>query len=69
MQYVNGCGGKMDIVDKLKDSYAFLGDPLHREAWEEIERLRDELYLRMCDTELLETIKGVEHGKEETENN
>ena len=30
----------MDIVDKLKDSYAFLGDPLHRDAWEEIEKLR-----------------------------
>jgi len=30
----------MDIVDELKDSYSFLGDPLHRKAWEEIERLR-----------------------------
>lgn len=32
----------MDIVDELKDSYSFLGDPLHRKAWEEIERLRKE---------------------------
>jgi hypothetical protein len=31
----------MDIITKLKDAYAFLGDPLHREAWEEIERLRE----------------------------
>ena len=33
----------MDIVDKLKDSYSFLGDPLHREAWEEIEAVRVQL--------------------------
>ena len=32
----------MDIIAKLKDAYAFLGDPLHREAWEEIERLQKE---------------------------
>ena len=32
----------MDIVDELKDSYSFLGDPLHRKAWEEIEKLREE---------------------------
>lgn len=37
----------MDIVDKLKDSYAFLGDPLHREAWEEIESLRSDVELLM----------------------
>jgi hypothetical protein len=30
----------MDIVDKLKSSHSLLGDPLHREAWEEIERSR-----------------------------
>ena len=30
----------MDIVTKLEDAYAFLGDPLHREAANEIERLR-----------------------------
>ena len=34
----------MDIVDELKDSYSFLGDPLHRKAWEEIEKLRDALH-------------------------
>jgi len=33
----------MDIVEVLKDSHGFLGDPLHREAWEEIERLREAL--------------------------
>jgi hypothetical protein len=33
----------MDIVDKLKDSYSFLGDPLHREACEEIEAIRVQL--------------------------
>ena len=33
----------MDIVDKLKDSYSFLGDPLHRKAWEEIEAVRVQL--------------------------
>jgi len=33
----------MDIVDKLKDSYSFLGDPLHREAWEEIEAVRTQM--------------------------
>lgn len=32
----------MDIVAELKDAYAFLGDPLHRKAYEEIERLRNE---------------------------
>ena len=37
----------MDIVDKLKDSYAFLGDPLHRQAWEEIEQLRADVELLM----------------------
>jgi hypothetical protein len=30
----------MDIVIELKDAYAFLGDPLHRKAYDEIERLR-----------------------------
>ena len=29
----------MDITDKLKSAHSFHGDPLHREAWEEIERL------------------------------
>ena len=30
----------MDITDKLKSAHSFHGDPLHREAWEEIERLK-----------------------------
>jgi hypothetical protein len=33
----------MDIVIELKDAYSFLGDPLHRKAYDEIERLRKEL--------------------------
>ena len=33
----------MDIVTKLEDAYAFLGDPLHREAANEIERLRGQV--------------------------
>ena len=33
----------MDIVDKLKSSHSLLGDPLHREAWEEIEAIRVQL--------------------------
>jgi hypothetical protein len=33
----------MDIVIELKDAYAFLGDPLHRKAYEEIERLRGQV--------------------------
>jgi hypothetical protein len=37
----------MDIVDKLKSSHSLLGDPLHREAWEEIESLRSDVELLM----------------------
>jgi hypothetical protein len=33
----------MDIIAKLKDAYAFLGDPLHREAWEALEELDEKL--------------------------
>ena len=33
----------MDIVDELKSAHSFHGDPLHRKAWEEIERLREAL--------------------------
>jgi len=54
----------MDIVDKLKDSYAFLGDPLHREAWEEIERLRDELYLLTTDYKRVEVNLGAGYEEE-----
>ena len=49
----------MDIVDKLKDSYAFLGDPLHREAYEEIEQLRS-------DVELLMFILGIGEVNDDT---
>ena len=31
----------MDLIDKLKSAHSFHGDPLHREAWEEIERLEE----------------------------
>jgi len=31
------------IVDRLNSSHAFLGDPLHKEAADEIERLRSEI--------------------------
>ena len=34
----------MDITDKLKSAHSFHGDPLHREAWEEIERLEDVIH-------------------------
>jgi hypothetical protein len=30
---------EVTLIDRLKDSYSFLGDPLHREAYEELERL------------------------------
>lgn len=33
----------MDIVAELKDGYSFLGDPMHRKAYEEIERLRKQV--------------------------
>ena len=31
----------MNLKDKLKSAHSFNGDPLHREAWEEIERLEE----------------------------
>jgi hypothetical protein len=31
----------MHITDKLKSAHSFHGDPLHREAWEEIKRLEE----------------------------
>jgi len=31
------------LIDKLKSAHSFHGDPLHREAWEEIEKLRKDL--------------------------
>ena len=32
-----------DIVERLNSSYAMLGDPLHKEAAEEIERFKNQL--------------------------
>lgn len=40
--YANGCGAAMNLVDRLKSAHSFHGDPLHREAWEEIEELQYE---------------------------
>jgi len=33
----------MDVVDELKSAHSFHGDPLHRKAWEEIERLKEKI--------------------------
>ena len=41
----------MDIVAELKDGYSFLGDPMHRKAADEIERLRKDK------AELVEALK------------
>ena len=49
----------MDIVDKLKSSHSLLGDPLHREAWEEIESLR-------FDVELLMFMLGIGEVNDDT---
>jgi len=49
----------MDIVDKLKSSHSLLGDPLHREAWEEIEGLR-------ADVELLMFMLGIGEVNDDT---
>ena len=54
----------MDIVIELKDAYAFLGDPLHRKAVDEIERLRR---LNSEYREALEYIADMPDGWEEDE--
>lgn len=54
----------MDIIAKLKDAYAFLGDPLHREAWEEIERLRETL--KTFANNVKETNVGIDKNWAET---
>lgn len=59
VQYANGCGGKMTLVERLKAAHSFHGDPLHREAWEEIERLENELYLRTTDYKRVEVNLGA----------
>jgi hypothetical protein len=55
----------MNLVDRLKSAHSFHGDPLHREAWEEIERLEKELYLRANDFVRIEVNLGVKHGETE----
>jgi hypothetical protein len=51
---------RMDIVTKLEDAYAFLGDPLHREAANEIEQLREKLTKQNKDIEeLKKTIETI----------
>jgi predicted nucleic acid-binding Zn-ribbon protein len=60
----------MDIVAKLKDAYSFLGDPLHRTAYEEIERLRGQVEferasLRSAFDELRERDNEIERLRED----
>jgi hypothetical protein len=64
VQYVNECGGKMTLVERLKAAHSFHGDPLHREAWEEIERLESELYLLTTDYKRVEVNLGDGYEEE-----
>ena len=64
VQYANGCGGKMTLVERLKAAHSFHGDPLHREAWEEIERLEKELYLHTTDYKRVEVNLGAGYEEE-----
>ena len=64
VQYANGCGGKMTLVERLKAAQSFHGDPLHREAWEEIERLESELYLLTTDYKRVEVNLGASYEEE-----
>jgi hypothetical protein len=64
VQYVNGCGVKMTLVERLKAAHSFHGDPLHREAWEEIERLEKELYLLTTDYKRVEVNLGAGYEEE-----
>ena len=64
MQYANGCGEKMTLVERLKAAHSFHGDPLHREAWEEIERLENELYLQTTDYKRVEVNLGAGYEEE-----
>ena len=60
----------MDIVAELKDAYSFLGDPLHRKAYDEIERLRGQVEferasLRSAFQEMREYDKQIEWLRKE----
>lgn len=55
----------MTLVERLKAAHSFHGDPLHREAWEEIERLEKELYLRTSDFVRVEVNLGTDHDETE----
>ena len=61
---MSGCGGKMTLVEKLKAAHSFHGDPLHREAWEEIERLENKLYLLTTDYKRVEVNLGAGYEEE-----
>lgn len=55
----------MTLVERLKAAHSFHGDPLHREAWEEIERLEKELYLRTNDFVRVEVNLGTDYDENE----
>lgn len=55
----------MTLVERLKAAHSFHGDPLHREAWEEIERLEKELYLRTSDFVRVEVNLGTNYDENE----
>jgi len=50
----------MDIVAELKDAYAFNGDPLHRKAYEKIERLR-QIVLDLKSVDYVIDSHGITH--------
>jgi len=55
----------MTIVDKLKSAHSFHGDPLHREAWEEIESLYkiiDTMANRANDIRLMGKVKLLQRN-------
>jgi hypothetical protein len=54
----------MTLVERLKAAQSFHGDPLHREAWEEIERLESELYLLTTDYKRVEVNLGASYEEE-----
>ena len=54
----------MTLVERLKAAHSFHGDPLHREAWEEIDRLESELYLLTTDYKRVEVNLGDGYEEE-----
>ena len=32
---------EIELISRLKDAHSLFGDPLHRESWEEIKRLKE----------------------------